>query len=59
MFSIMKQNGREAANVIEYVADTIDEISNLPTTSAVGSTCIITSTSQVFMLNNEKEWVEL
>lgn len=59
MYSIMKQNGKEAANVIEYVIDTIDEINELPVDCAVGSVAIITSTSQVFMLNNKKEWVEL
>lgn len=59
MYSVIKQNDNISAYVTEYVADTDADISSLPTTVYPGSVCIITSTSNVYMLNNNKEWVLL
>lgn len=60
MVNIMKQNNAVQANINEYVADTPDDIKDLPTKKIQpGSICIVVSTSQVYMLNGEKEWVEL
>lgn len=59
MYSIMKQNGKEAAHIMEYIVDAIDEVEDLPTDCSVGSIVIVASTSQVFILNNVKKWVEL
>lgn len=60
MFNIMKQSGKEEAYVTEYVADTIADVTNLPTDKcSPGSVCFVVATSQVYMLNNNKEWKEI
>lgn len=59
MFNIIKQGERSTAYVTEYVADTEADVANLPTNNAPGSTCIIIETSDVYMLNNKKEWKKL
>lgn len=59
MFNIIKQGERSTAYVTEYVADTETDIVNLPTNSAPGSTCLVIETSNVYMLNNKKEWKKL
>ena len=59
MFNIIKQGERSSAYVTEYVADTPADLADLPTNNAPGSTCIVISTSEVYMLNNNKEWKRL
>ncbi len=59
MFNIIKQGDHSAAYVTDYVADSTTDIANLPTNSSPGSTCIIIETSEVYMLNNKKEWKRL
>ena len=62
MINIIKKNDNVSAYVTEFVADTEADIKDLPTdTSKVfpGSTCIIVATSDVYMLNNNQEWVKL
>lgn len=57
--SIMTQDGKQAYGVKEYVVDTPDDVVNLPKNIAPGSTAIIASTSDVYILNNQKVWVKL
>lgn len=59
MINIMKQSNNTSAYVIEYVADEEADVAKLPTNVAPGSICLVVATSQVFMLNNKKEWIEL
>lgn len=59
MFNIIKQGERSTTYITEYVADTNADVINLPTNSAPGSTCIVIETSDVYMLNNKKEWKKL
>ena len=59
MVGIMKQNGRPAYNLVEYVVDTEDDIKSLPKGVAMGSTAFIIGTGDVFMLNGKKEWVKI
>lgn len=60
MFKITKQNERTATYVTEFVADEEADIQELPTTEvAPGSVCIVTATSNVYMLNNQEEWIRL
>jgi len=60
MFKITKQAEHTVAYVTEFVADTEDDVKNLPTTNvAPGSVCIVTATSNVYMLNNQNTWVQL
>lgn len=58
MINISKDNGREQY-VTEYIADTTEDIANLPTYCAVGSTCFVIATSQVYMFNSNKQWIEI
>lgn len=58
MFSVVKQNDHTAVYVTEYVADTEADIADLPTDVYPGSTCTVTATSAVYMLNNSGTWVK-
>lgn len=59
MFSIMKENDRARYSLVEYVADTENDVNNLPTDCLPGSSCIVAETSNVYMLNNQGQWVLL
>ena len=62
MINIIKQNDNISTYVTEFVADTEDDIKNLPTSITEvypGSTCIVVATSNVYMLNNKMEWIKL
>lgn len=59
MINIMKQSNKVQAYVNEYVADTEDDIKDLPITDAPGSVCIVIATSNVYMLDNQKTWNQL
>lgn len=55
MYSIKQQGDTVQSYVIEAVADTRADIASLPTTWAVGSTCLII----VWILGNDLIWHEL
>lgn len=59
MYNIIKQNDNISAYVTEFVADSADDIQDLPQNVYLGSACIVTETSDVYMLNNKREWVKL
>lgn len=59
MFSPIQQNNSIPVYVNGYAADEESDIQDLPTNISPGSYCIIISTSDVYMLNNKKEWVKL
>lgn len=62
MFRIMKQNDDVKMYVTEFVADSEADVADLPTSPKEvypGSVCIVTETSNVYMLNNNEEWVIL
>lgn len=59
MFAQIKSKDTTSPNVVELIADTASDIDSLPTYYSPGSTCIVTEGSRVFILNNNKEWVEL
>ncbi len=44
---------------MEYVIDTPEDIAELPITAAPGSKAIVVSTSEIYMMNNQKEWIKL
>lgn len=56
MFSATKTGDKQAPYVVELVADSDDDIADLPTYYAPGSTCIVVSSSSVYILNNDNEW---
>ena len=59
MISIYKQDGEIMYGVKDYVVDTREDILSLPTDKHVkaGSSALVIETGDVFMLNNEREWV--
>jgi hypothetical protein len=57
MFNIMKQGDHFTAYITEFAADSEADVANLPTTVAPGSSCIVIETSNVYMLNNNREWM--
>ena len=59
MINVTKQNDNVSAYVTEFIADTEDDIQKLPTDVYPGSTCIVAATSNVYILNNEKQWIKL
>ena len=62
MIRIMKQNNEIQQYVIEFVVDTVADLELLPTDPKdvyPGSAAIVCETSDVYMLNNNYEWVLL
>lgn len=62
MITIIKQNDDIATYVKEFVADTEEDIKDLPTKRDEvypGSVCIVVSNATVYMLNNQMEWIKL
>ena len=59
MYNIMSQNGDVQGYLTEYVADTENDIKDLPTNITPGSVCIVIETSNVYMLNGSREWKKL
>ena len=62
MISIYSQNGEVEYKVTEYTLDTADDLEQLKVTgknAAPGSSAFIVATSEVYMLNNQREWVKI
>lgn len=59
MISILKQNGVPQQNVYEFVIDDKQELNKVPKAASHGSTCLVTKDGSVYVLNGQKEWVEL
>ena len=43
----------------EYIVDTLADMQDVPTKCEVGSSCLVLEDSSVWVLNTEKEWVEI
>lgn len=57
MYKIREQSGELEAYVTEFIADTEADMADVPTKNcAIGSTCLVIETSNVYMLNNDREW---
>lgn len=59
MFSITEENNKMKYGITKFTADTDMDITNLPTTVYPGSTCMVVSTSNVYMLNNQHQWKKI
>lgn len=59
MINLYSQNGDVQYNIREYIVDTEDEIANLPKGAAMGSTALVLSTAELFMLDGQGEWVKI
>ena len=55
---IVTQGGRTDYNYKEYFVDTVDDKDNIDVKACCpGSVAYIISTGDVYILNNEKEWI--
>lgn len=62
MVKITAQRGEVEAYVMEFVADTLEDISDIRNnykTAAAGSTCVCIENSSVWMLGGDGDWHEL
>ena len=63
MYRVYKNGDETDSKVVEYVADTIDDVNNLPTDVGSGSTCIVIQGSDggaaVYMFGNDGEWHQI
>lgn len=59
MYKMTSQNGDVVYDIKEFVCDTPDDIANLPQAAGMGSTCVVISTSEVYMMNSKGEWVKI
>ncbi len=60
MINIMGEGGKDSAYKMSYVADTENDIKDLPTQGiAVGSDCLCIATSEVYILGGDKQWHKL
>ena len=59
MYRLYKQNDDIQAYVTEFVADTDDDIKDLPTSVYPGSVRIVAASSNVYILNASSQWVLL
>ena len=59
-YSIVNQSGQSTYNIVEYVVNTEDDIADVPTDAASGSTILVIETGQVYVLSvmsdGTKKW---
>lgn len=52
-------SGTTAYGIQRFICDTPDDVPNLSTTVAQGSTAFIISTSERYMLNGQGQWIKI
>lgn len=57
MINLYKQDGETLYGIKEYLLDTVDDLSSLPDNIRIGSSALILSTGDLYILNGEKKWV--
>ena len=58
MYSIYRQDGDISYGVKQFILDNPSDLNSLPSKKChPGSLAFIISTSEYYMLNNEKEWI--
>lgn len=57
-YSITKQGNNVTAYLKEFIVDMQSDIDTLPTfpKCAIGSSCLVLETSDVYMLGNDNQW---
>ena len=60
MFSIYANSNKIVHGQKEFLIDTIDDLSKVPTAKLTpGTTAFVISSSQYYMLNHNQEWVKV
>lgn len=57
MFILYKQDGETLYGIKEFLVDSSADLPALPTNIKAGSTALIISTGELFILNSKKKWV--
>ena len=55
-YKVMKNSDTTQSDVVEIVADALEDFDSMPTEYGVGSDCIVLEDSSVWMLGNDKTW---
>lgn len=58
MYSQIMSGEKVAPYLVRLVADTDDDIATLPTHYTPGSTCQVVSSSNIYQLNNQGQWIK-
>ena len=56
--NLISHDGNVVYGIKEYVIDTPEDMKNVPFCAA-GSTLFVISTKKIYMMNSNKEWVEI
>lgn len=56
---LIATNGQVQYHIDEFVIDTIDDLKVLPRRSAMGSTALCLSDSNVYIKNSKQQWIPL
>lgn len=60
MINITSNGGKDSAYKMSYIADTEDDIKDLPTQDiAAGSDCLCIATSEVYIFGGDEQWHKL
>ena len=55
-YALNKQDDNIVYGVVEFYADSIDDIATLPTSYTPGSTCLVKEGPSVYVLTTEQRW---
>ena len=58
-YKVIKNSDTTQPDVVEIVADTLEDLDSMSTNYGVGSDCIVLEDSSVWMLGNDKTWHQL
>lgn len=53
---VKQTNSNKDYNTAEFMFDSADELSSLPTDCGMGSTALCIGSGQVYVLSSDKEW---
>lgn len=59
MISVTANGSNVQSSIVEFTADELNDINNLPTNVGQGSTCLVIEDSSVWMLSSDKTWHEI
>lgn len=59
MIILSSESGKTNYGRKEYTVDSFEDIENLPKDDPMGSYAFIISSSEVYMLNGDREWVKI
>lgn len=59
MINLYKHDGEVLYGIKEFLLDSPEDLSQLPTNVKTGSTALIISSGALYMLNGSKQWIEI